>query len=306
MAGTRQEATQSHLSGPERWGACSGQPERSEERSQSLGGMLHAFASEPGAESLARMIEAEIIPRLMLAHRSGGSLSILSATNAARTAPEDVAELARIVVEHDTKVACAYVDALRGRGVRLETIFLDLISPAAQLLGEMWVADVTSFTEVTIGLSQLQHLLHHYGPAFESESEEPFCASRALLTTMPGDQHTFGISMVEEFFRRAGWDVTGGYHQTSASLIKAVRSQSFDLIGLSVGSDILLGELTSVIGSIRKASRNRAVRIVVGGRMFVEHPEYASQVGADGTASDARQAVLQLAIAPASRAVAVR
>ena len=224
----------------------------------------------------------------MLAHRSEGILSKMLITNSKRSTADDVAELARIVDEHDIFVACAYVEALRGQGVSLETVFLDLIAPAAQLLGEMWVADLTDFTEVTIGLSKLQHLLHHFGPAFENESQWAFCSSRALLAAMPGDLHTFGISMVEEFFRRAGWDVKGGHYQSCKDLVIAVREESFDLVGLSVSSDLLLGDLTSVIASIRNASRNSAVRVVVGGRLFVEHPEFATQVGADGTAADAR------------------
>ena len=109
MAGTRHEATQSNVTGPESWGVCGGHSDSPETRTDSLRGVVHAFASDPEAESLARMIEAEIIPRLMLAHRGQG-LSKNLPSSSGRSTPEDVAELARIVVEHDTKVACAYVD----------------------------------------------------------------------------------------------------------------------------------------------------------------------------------------------------
>jgi hypothetical protein len=45
---------------------------------------------------------------------------------------------------------------------------------------------------------------------------------------------------------------------------------------------------------------------VVGGRLFVEHPEYADLVGADGTAADARQAILHLSNPQTARAGATR
>lgn len=299
MAGTRQQSE-----GHDTW-SPSAVTSAGENACHSLGLPSHAhtvfdfvtdFETEAGATRLAKMIEGEIIPRLMLAHRCEGVFSKLPATARKNLTPEDVAELARIVVEHDARIACAYIDALRAQGVSMETIFLDLIAPAAQLLGDMWTTDLSDFTEVTIGLSQLQHLLHHFGPAFEIEAETVFSPSRALLVAMPGDQHTFGIAMVEEFFRRAGWDVKGGHFENCKDLVKAVRNETFDLVGLSVSSDLLLGNLSSVIGELRKASRNKQIRIVVGGRLFVEHPEYAGLAGADGTAADARQAVLQLAV----------
>ncbi len=292
MAGTRQ-----HSENAKNWGICG---------SLNDGEVLYSSVSKAnpssasglvapmGPQALALMIEAEIIPRLMLAHRCEGQVPATALVAVRKPIFEDVAELARIVVEHDTVIACGYVDALRDQGVSLETIFLDLIAPAAQLLGKMWVADLTDFTEVTIGLSRLQQVLHHFGPAFENESGGTYVASRALLTTLPGDDHTFGINMVEEFFRRAGWDVRGGRFDSRQDLIEAVRAERFDLIGLSVGSDLLLPELSAVIVALRKASRNAKVRIVVGGRLFVEHPEFADLVGADGTAADARQAILQL------------
>jgi hypothetical protein len=49
-----------------------------------------------------------------------------------------------------------------------------------------------------------------------------------------------------------------------------------------------------MIQSIRRASRNRGVGVLVGGRLFIEHPDYVARVGADATAVDGRQAILQL------------
>ena len=37
---------------------------------------------------------------------------------------------------------------------------------------------------------------------------------RALLVSVPGEQHSFGVTMVAEFFRRAGWDAWTGAPRT--------------------------------------------------------------------------------------------
>ena len=52
-----------------------------------------------------------------------------------------------------------------------------------------------------------------------------------------------------------------------------------------------LKPLPGVIASLRSASRNPLVRVIVGGRVFTDRPERVAEVGADETAEDARQAV---------------
>jgi methanogenic corrinoid protein MtbC1 len=39
---------------------------------------------------------------------------------------------------------------------------------------------------------------------------------------------------------------------------------------------------------------NKSVVVLVGGNIFLENPAFVSRVGADGTAEDGRQAILQL------------
>lgn len=245
----------------------------------------------PTPAKLARTIEAEIIPRLLLAHR----VPDLSdpAGPAAEPSGADVADFAELILDHDTAVAAAFVEVFRARGLSLETIFLHLLAPTARLLGDLWKEDVLTFTDVTVGLARLQHLLRELSAPFESEAEHAFHGRRALIAPAPGEQHTFGILMVEEFFRRAGWDVAGG-PRTPDEILFLVRREWFDLVGLSASCDLLFDGLAGLIGAIRRASRNRAVGILVGGRLFNEHPELVARAGADATAVDGRQAVRQL------------
>lgn len=245
-----------------------------------------------GPAKLARTIEAEIIPRLMLAHRAP---SAPDPTDLAASGPSaaEVADFAEIVLEHDVSVALAYVEVLRGRGLTLETLFLHLLAPTARLLGDLWKEDVLTFTDVTVGLTRLQHLLRGLSSPFENEAEHAAHGRRALLAPAPGEQHTFGTLMVEEFFRRASWDVAGG-PRSPDEILHLVRRDWFDVVGLSLSCDVLFDGMSTLVQSIRRVSRNRGVGVLVGGRLFVEHPELVARVGADATAVDGRQAVRQL------------
>ena len=110
---------------------------------------------------------------------------------------------------------------------------------------------------------------------------------------VPGEQHTFGLLMVVEFFRRADWDVWSGLASPAYDLVRLVRNEWFAVVGLSVGSETRIDALTNGIRAIRRASLNHDIGIMVGGPIFVAHPELVARVGADATAIDGGQAALQ-------------
>lgn len=239
---------------------------------------------------LARAIEHEIIPRLMLAHRNNDE-SLATPTLRRRVAARfDVENFAKMAMTRDTDVSQACVDTLRSQGVSVETIYLDLLAPVARYMGELWEEDLCDFTEVTIGLGRLHHVLRNLSPAFGQFVGQVGNGRRILLLPSPGEQHTFGLAMVSEFFRRAGWDVAGGPWEAGADPVVMVKHEWFDIVGFSLGVEVHLDELTECIQAVREAALNEHVGIMVGGPIFTRHPEYVARVGADCAASDGRQA----------------
>jgi MerR family transcriptional regulator, light-induced transcriptional regulator len=242
---------------------------------------------------LARTIELEVVPRLVLARGAAPTRSSARPRDAWTPGPEDVTELAGLVLAREAMVACSYVEAARARGASAETLYLELLAPAARHLGELWTADLCDFTEVTVGLCRLHQVLRELSPAFQNEGEHQARGRRALLVPVPGEQHTFGLVMVAEFFRRAGWDVWCGPSASRGDLVGIVRREWFAVVGFSASCDTRLDALASGIHAVRRASCNQAIGVLVGGPVFVEHPELATLIGADATAADGRQATSQ-------------
>jgi methanogenic corrinoid protein MtbC1 len=247
-------------------------------------------ANDTRASQLARTIELEIIPRLMLAHRATPQ-TVLRPTGAGQPiTADDVGQFAKLVLSHEEDGAFASVQTFRARGVSVESIYLDLLAPTARYLGELWEEDLCNFTDVTVGLGRLQRVLRELSPALGRSVEHPSRGRRVLLLPSPGEQHTFGLVMVAEFFRRAGWDVTGGAWAAGANAAALVEAEWFDAIGFSLGAEVHLDALAKSIGAVRHATCNRELAVLVGGPMFGAHPEYADQVGADGMTIDGREA----------------
>jgi len=242
---------------------------------------------------LSRTIEGEIIPRLMML--------IESVEDAPPDAPirpsqpdllDSIEEFVQLLLRNDASVAVRYVSNLRASGVSLPALYLDLLAPSARRLGVMWENDECSFTAVTIGVSRMHQVLLQFSPCFCASRAEDFDDGHsALIVPMPGEQHTFGLFMVVEFFRREGWHVWSGTPSGEDDLIELIRKNHFDVVGCSVSADRHLNQLSAQISKIRKHSCNPNVKILVGGRMFNEHPELHSSVGADASAQDGVEAV---------------
>lgn len=243
---------------------------------------------------LAKAIEAEIIPRFSLANLAVNGSIYAAGSGEGRPKADQVMEFVQLLISSDVTVASSYVEKMCMEGVRLETMFLHLFTPAARVLGKLWEQDVVDFIDVTIALSRLQQLLRDLGAAFEMEPATAKNGRIALLVAAPGDQHTFGVFILQEFFRRAGWEVRGGAVGSDDELINLVECDRYDLVGLSVSNEITVGAFASVIRTIREVSLSPGLHVMVGGRFFLEHPDCVSGVGADASAHDGRRAVLRV------------
>ncbi len=286
------DLSRGHSSEPSCWAPITPEPDQQIARRQQRKQTRIARDAESRVDRLTRTIEAEIIPRLLLAN-SHASVPVAAISSGRQIESADVANLVAAVLEQDISHAVRLFDQLESEGVPREQLFLELLTPAARRLGDAWLDDTLSFAAVTIGLAGLQQVLRHLSPQFESRVGMRPHGRQALLLMAPGEQHSFGLFMVEAFFRRTAWDVANASTLPISDVVSMVRKNWVDVVGISKSSDALLGDLASDIRALRRASRNRDLTILVGGPAFLERPERVIQVGADATGADARQAVWQ-------------
>lgn len=245
-----------------------------------------------GVDGLSRVVEAEIIPRLMLLARMGGEAN---SGVGDEVRPAEIDALLAYAVARDVPAAVALVEALRARGAADEAVCLALVAPAARDVGRLWEEDEIDFAQATMALFTLHAVVRHIGVAMGEAGAFPTAGRRVLLGMACGDQHTLGLAMVAEFLRRAGWDVWQESDAGAAALREIAASEWFDAIGLSAARVDNLAALAAEIRGLKAASLNPAVRMVLGGHVYHDHPDLAQRVGADAVAADAREAVLVLA-----------
>lgn len=182
------------------------------------------------------------------------------------------------------------VEQLLSGGASPELLMLELLAPAARLLGEFWCEDRRDFLEVTVGMARLQQLVRQFRL---SSSAHGSLLGQALLVPVPGEQHTFGLRVVEEHFLRAGWQVTTILNASEGEITRLVAEEPFDFVGFSLSSVRLLPALRSAISSLRSSSRNQNVRILVGGVLFNGRDITPRDIDADAIVLNVQDAVTQ-------------
>lgn len=235
---------------------------------------------------LGKTIENELIPRLMLAFDS--RQTDLDPARVRASLADHVPEFVQLLIEQDAYVAARYVEVLRSDGYPLANLYLDLLGPAARRLGDMWEEDTCSFADVTIGVCRMHQVLLEFTRCFDATASSGKDSRNALVAPVPGEQHTFGLFMVMEFLRRDGWNCYSGTPATRKEFLALARAHDFELIGLSVSADRHVDDARRLIADLKRSS---AAKIVVGGGSILDNPELAKELGADGMASDGREAV---------------
>ncbi len=251
-------------------------------------------SSDPsmGAGKIVELIEGEIIPRLLMAHRrTAPAAETFTPVTAVSDPLKDIAALADLALDQEAIVLIRYCNELILRGLSVEALLVDYLAPAARLLGEKWTDDEIDFVAVTMALWRLQEVVHFVAASKPGAGIAAETHRRALFAPVPGDQHSFGTIIIDECFRRKGWDTICVTNPREPELATLLSANWVDVIGLTVSCDSHIGELPRLIGVLRAASRNPHVGVMVGGRAFIDNPGLAIRAGADATASDARSAV---------------
>lgn len=165
-----------------------------------------------------------------------------------------------------------------------------LFEPVARIIGESWCADDCDFFKVTVAIARMQRLFRRMAADYPLGTA-PDLTRFALLAPAPGEQHTFGLSVVDDAFRRSGWEVDCCGCGEEAEMFRLVSSNHYKIIGMSVSVDRVLAEIAPIVQKLRAKSRNRSVVIMAGGSMVMQDPQAALDAGFDLLAVDAKSAV---------------
>lgn len=245
------------------------------------GAAPHSLAAE-SFERLRSLVEGDLLPRLLLIHNAGPIPPRLAA-RAAQVLPAGEYDrfMGLVLGRTADDTVAGFIEELLGKGHSLDSVYVDLLAPAARQLGVMWAEDTCDFVEVTLACCQLQRVIRRVGRQLVDDRPRT-SKGCVLVEALPGEQHTLGAILVAELLGQDGWQVVLGEPFQPVDDFADIR-----LVAFSLAQVTRWEEARDRIDTLRSRG-DAGLQVMVGGGAFLERPGLVSQMGADGWAEDGK------------------
>ena len=160
------------------------------------------------------------------------------------------------------------ISYLRRTGLTDNDIIDKIIPTAARRIGEQWVQDELTFSQVTISASRMQELSRFLGGRNTRATTTVPLGFNTLVIIPQNEQHTMGAFVAADQFRRQGLWVHMAIGQDTADLESTVAQNHFSMIGISAASRRSLSSVKTIVQALKQTVPT--VPIVLGGN----HDQY--------------------------------
>ncbi len=204
---------------------------------------------------------------------------------------KQVGELADLLIGADQTAALELIREVQATTSSSLLHYGTLFEPAARRLGDLWSEDVCTESDVTLGLSHIQTAVRLLSTDAVRRCTGTAPGPDVLIAPEPGEVHGLGAALDSEVMWNVGWNPHCEYPRDDHALEDLVAATWFDVLDLSLSAafrrELWLPRLKKTVVAARHASRNPALVIVVGGRLFADHLAVGAQVGADAASTTA-------------------
>jgi len=196
----------------------------------------------------------------------------------------------------------AHVEQLLAQGVSAHEILQKGMISAMDVIGAQFKAGDVFIPEVLLAARAMNEALRILEPYLATG--DLATRGKVVIGTVRGDLHDIGKNMVATMLRGAGLEIQDiGANVKPEAFVNAVRDHGPDVLALSALLTTTMPEMREVITALTAAGLREKVKVIVGGAPV--NDRYAHDIGADGYAADAGDAVLLVKRLLADRKCAV-
>lgn len=181
------------------------------------------------------------------------------------------------------------VMALPRSGVPVTEIYADVLQPAQAEIGRMWHRHEISIADEHYATAVTQELMSRLRVSAVPVKRRDH---RVVAAAIGGDFHEIGIRMVADCFELDGWDVAYlGANLPAFEAVRELRERKAHLLALSASTFLHLRDAGELIVAVRAEPGCADVKVIVGGPPFNLIANLWQELGADGHARTATDAV---------------
>jgi methanogenic corrinoid protein MtbC1 len=211
-----------------------------------------------------------------------------------QTIEDHADEFVALITREGPQKTERYIAELLNLGMSVDSIVLELIPRIARKLGDQWVSDSLSFSEVTIATGRLQKLIYSLDHLFQETRTHASTAHTILVSAAPGSHHTLGPLILSNYFTWAGWNVLSESTPSQHYIETTVAKKSLTAIAISIADYDQLDQLPTLIQSIRNKSRNPGIIVLTGGSLYNADAMSFGHIKADIKSNTPEEALHQL------------
>jgi 5-methyltetrahydrofolate--homocysteine methyltransferase len=194
-------------------------------------------------------------------------------------------ELFNAIMKGKRKDVAALVQTEIDGGANVGSILMESMIPAMREIGARFSRNEVYVPEMLIAARAMQAGLDIIDPLLSKSGHEPL--GKIAVGTVKGDLHDIGKNLVAMMVKGAGYEIMDiGVDCDVAKYEEAVNNGA-QVIMLSALLTTTMPYMKEVVAHFK--AKGSKVKILIGGAPVTQ--EYADEIGADGYASDANQAV---------------
>ncbi|MBN2257025.1 MAG: corrinoid protein [Anaerolineaceae bacterium] len=197
-------------------------------------------------------------------------------------------ELHQAIIDGAREITTAKVQAALDTDIEAGIILNKGMVSAMTEVGRLFEVGEYFVPEMLISARAMQAGLNVLRPALVQA--EVKAAGKVVIGTVKGDLHDIGKNLVSMMLEGASFEIIDlGTDVPSEIFVAAVQEHRPQLVGLSAMLSTTMPYMASTIEALKTAGLREQVRVMVGGAPVTA--AYAREIGADGSAPDASQAV---------------
>ena len=167
---------------------------------------------------------------------------------------------------------------------------LDAVSGVMKDIGDRFEAEELWLPDLIGAAEAAQTALAVIEDKIVESGQEPERLGTVVLGTVFGDIHNIGKTMVGALLTAHGFKVVDiGTNVTSAQFLEAIKENQPDILAMSALLTTTAVEQAKVIDALKEEGLRDQVKVMVGGGALT--PEFAEEIGADGSRATAPEAV---------------
>ncbi|WP_353572953.1 cobalamin-dependent protein [Candidatus Albibeggiatoa sp. nov. BB20] len=181
------------------------------------------------------------------------------------------------------------LDSVENKGINIKEIYLDVFQYAQYEIGRLWQMNKISVAQEHYCTAATQLIMSQlYIHIFSTDRQD----KAMVATCVGGDLHELGVRMVADFFEMDGWDTYYlGANTPALSVLQELKLRGANLLAVSATMTFHLRAAEALIASVRADPQYQNIKIMVGGHPFNLEPNLWKQMGADGYAQNAQEAI---------------